>query len=223
MSRRRDHYQVLGVSRSATTTELHRAHRALVRRYHPDALTGADDATRAEAARRIREVNEAWRELRDPERRARYDLTLSDEPAPVRRASPYSPYPPGTEPEPPGGFDEWFADAEERRAGARVVERTTRPTRPFRARVLFGFGVIVLVGILLVVFITGPGDEGPSTGIGRGSCVRVNTAGPPTQVPCELPNDGRIVGVSDVVGGCPGGATPQRLSAGDTRLTCLAP
>lgn len=223
MSRRRSYYDVLGVSRNATTEQLHRAHRALARRYHPDAAPDSAEVGSAEAARRIREVNEAWQELRDPHRRARYDQTLEPEPAPARTRSAYDPFPPGTEPEPPGGFDEWFADADLRRSQAKVVRRAPRPVKPFRVRLLFGFGAVMLAGILLVVFLTGASDERPGTGIGRGACVQVDSVGLPVQVPCEGPNDGRIVGQVSVAGECPNGSMARQLSTADPRLTCLEP
>lgn len=199
--------------------ELHRAHRALVRRYHPDAVHPDDESGRVEAEARIREVNQAWQELRDPLRRARYDRTLEPEPRPSGLTA-------GPPPAPAGGSTgsgDWFADADLRRSTARVATRSPRPVKPFRVRVLFGFGILVLVGILVVVFLTGESTEGPGSGIGRGSCVRINNMGPPTQVPCELPNDGRVLSQVDVAGECPNGASARQLSAGDTRLTCLEP
>lgn len=63
----RDHYEVLGVSRSAGTGDIRRAYRALALRYHPDVYGGAD------AGRRFREVADAYDVLHDPARRARYD------------------------------------------------------------------------------------------------------------------------------------------------------
>jgi len=63
----RDHYEVLGVSRSASAGDIRRAYRALALRYHPDVYAGAD------AGRRFREVADAYDVLHDPTRRARYD------------------------------------------------------------------------------------------------------------------------------------------------------
>jgi curved DNA-binding protein CbpA len=59
-----DHYRVLGVDPRADGAAIHRAYRALARRFHPD-VTG-DDST-------MKIVNVAWDVLRDPRRRAEYD------------------------------------------------------------------------------------------------------------------------------------------------------
>ena len=54
MSGKRDYYQVLGVSRDATESEIKRAFRSLARRYHPD--KNPDDA---EAETKLKQVQEA--------------------------------------------------------------------------------------------------------------------------------------------------------------------
>lgn len=221
MSRTRTHYEVLGVPEDASTEQIRRAYRALVRRYHPDhlAASAANPASRAEAERHIRELNAAWQDLRDPDRRADYDQRFSHS----RHSVAYSPFPPGTEPEPPCGFDEWYADANRRQVSARVVTRQVPSSKPIRIRLLIGVGVIVLVGILLIVALTGKSDGGPAPAVGRGLCVRVETGPQTVEVPCEQPNDGRVLSQVDVPGECPNGATARRLSAQDARLTCLTP
>jgi curved DNA-binding protein len=60
-------YAVLGVTRDASVEDIHRAYRALARRYHPDVN---DDPA---AAERFREATEAHEFLSDPANRARYD------------------------------------------------------------------------------------------------------------------------------------------------------
>ncbi|MCC7060389.1 MAG: DnaJ domain-containing protein [Burkholderiaceae bacterium] len=63
----RDYYQSLGVARDSSADEIKKAYRKLARKYHPDVSKEAD----AEA--RMREVNEAYAVLSEPEKRAAYD------------------------------------------------------------------------------------------------------------------------------------------------------
>ncbi len=67
MSVKRDYYEVLGISRSASIEEIKRAYRRLARQYHPDVNKSPD----AEAM--FKEINEAYQVLSDPEKRAMYD------------------------------------------------------------------------------------------------------------------------------------------------------
>jgi DnaJ-domain-containing protein 1 len=59
-----DPYAVLGVNRDASWKEISREHRKLVARLHPDRFIDADDATRAEAERKVRDVNAAFADIR---------------------------------------------------------------------------------------------------------------------------------------------------------------
>ena len=65
---KRDYYEILGVSRTATPQELKRAYRELARRYHPDRNQDNPDAED-----QFKEASEAFRVLNDPEQRKRYD------------------------------------------------------------------------------------------------------------------------------------------------------
>lgn len=65
---KRDYYEVLGVSRTATDQEIKSAYRGLARRHHPD-VNQTDDTAEA----RFKEVAEAYTVLADAEQRRRYD------------------------------------------------------------------------------------------------------------------------------------------------------
>lgn len=63
----KDYYKTLDVARDATAEEIKKAFRRLARKYHPDVSKEAD------AEHKMKEVNEAYAVLSDPEKRAAYD------------------------------------------------------------------------------------------------------------------------------------------------------
>ncbi len=67
-TKKRDYYEVLGVSREVTADELKKAYRKLAVKYHPDKNPGD---TKAEE--RFKELGEAYDVLNDPDKRAAYD------------------------------------------------------------------------------------------------------------------------------------------------------
>ena len=66
------YYDILGVARSATETEIKRAYRKLAVVYHPD--KNPDPA----AEQLFKLINEAYEVLGDPPKRSRYDLELME-------------------------------------------------------------------------------------------------------------------------------------------------
>ncbi len=76
MEERTTHYRVLGVDPRADSTVIRGCYVALARKWHPDYHVVGDPQQLAEAQQRIREVNEAWRVLGHPQRRAQYDREL---------------------------------------------------------------------------------------------------------------------------------------------------
>lgn len=68
METRKDYYEVLGVSKTATEDEIKKAYRKLAVKYHPDKNPGDK-----EAEKKFQEISEAYDTLSDKSKRAAYD------------------------------------------------------------------------------------------------------------------------------------------------------
>ena len=67
-----DYYQLLDLRSHATAAEIKKSFRELAKKFHPDRNPGNPDAEE-----RFKLINEAYDQLRDPERRADYDRYLN--------------------------------------------------------------------------------------------------------------------------------------------------
>ncbi|MEP7201044.1 MAG: DnaJ domain-containing protein [Ilumatobacteraceae bacterium] len=88
------HYEVLGIDRTASTSQVRAAFRRQARAHHPD-------TSRSGSAESLTPVNEAWRVLGDPALRRAYDRSLDapDQPSSAPESGPeWSPAPVPTSP-----------------------------------------------------------------------------------------------------------------------------
>ena len=69
MADKKDYYEILGVSKTATDDELKKAFRKKAKQWHPD----ANPNNKKEAEAKFKEVNEAYEVLSNPQKRQMYD------------------------------------------------------------------------------------------------------------------------------------------------------
>ena len=82
MAEKRDYYEILGVDKDATESQLKKAFRSLARKFHPD--KNPDDS---EAEHLFKEVQEAYAVLSNPDQRRQYDMFGHESPG----GSPFGP------------------------------------------------------------------------------------------------------------------------------------
>lgn len=65
----KDYYEILGLDKSASSSDIKKAYRKLAKKYHPD-LNAGDE----KAADKFKEINEAYEVLGDEEKKKKYDM-----------------------------------------------------------------------------------------------------------------------------------------------------
>jgi hypothetical protein len=154
------------VSPTATRDDIRIAYRNLARRYHPDAMGDA-------SAIRMAQINEAWRVLSDPARRASYD---------AMSASPSAPAPP-TQSTQPGTYD----------SSASATVPVYQPPARFPWRFMLVLGSLAVAFILVNAAFTKPALPAvPDNLIEAGSCVSIDDNGDAVEVACNGANDGVV-------------------------------
>jgi curved DNA-binding protein CbpA len=131
----KDLYRLLGLTEEASEDDIQRAHRKLVREYHPDA-----NPKDPRAEERFRAVQQAYEVLSDPQKRREYDHRLH---TPFREGS--------------GRPDARGAGAKTRGGAAHgAAERANRDRGPmFTLGYLLGIVLVALVVALLILLIVG--------------------------------------------------------------------
>lgn len=189
-----NHYDTLGVQPDAPAVEIREAYRRLARRHHPD--RGDQDAAA------MATINEAYRVLGDPGRRAVYDAGRRGSAAPmsagVRTTSP-----------PP-------AATVHLRAG------TTGPAR-YPWKLVIGMAAVGVAIVLTGAILFEPGDEPlPDNMLETGSCVVIEDNGDAREVSCT--GSGELV-VRELVptgASCPVGTEAHRDRQG-RGTACVEP
>ena len=177
----RTHYEVLGVSRTASTEVIRTAYHEWARVLHPDVADSSDPEGDEDE---MRLVNEAWRVLGDDDARAAYDFDL-------RRAEPV----PDVETAPPS--DEWMLDDE-------PASTPLLTTDSLLVAVAIRGWPLLLLAMMAAIFIfsayaTGESERPDSTPTGDeaawkpGDCL--DRLPEPTPVSCGDPHDAVVVAV----------------------------
>ena len=70
---KRDYYEVLGVTKNASESDIKKAYRKAAMKYHPDKFANSSDAEKKDAEEKFKEINEAYEILSDAQKKAAYD------------------------------------------------------------------------------------------------------------------------------------------------------
>lgn len=163
----RTHYEILGVGRHASAEDIRSAYRVRARLAHPDRPGGAADA--------MARLNEAYRVLNDPGRRALYDRRLD----PTRAESSGGPTPTSGPPQ---------------RSPASSGAGTVAARFPWRF--VAGLAVVGSAFVIVSAALAGPEDPLLPDGVLRsGSCVEIDAVGFAREVSCRGDGTDRIVEV----------------------------
>jgi len=199
-----DHYRTLGVPIDAAPEVVRDAYRDLARRLHPDWVV--DPTKRTGSAERMAEVNEAWRVLGDVGRRAAYDRSRRQAPAPRRPSTgpPVDDRPNGRQGDSFDGVEVSTAAGCALRIGPVVL------------------ALAVMLGILIATAVLGPEGEVPSR-MEAGRCVELSTT--VQVVPCTVETP--VIVARGVAGTtCPlvgASAAVAVLLPSRTEQVCVAP
>jgi molecular chaperone DnaJ len=191
----RTHYDVLGIDADAPLAAIRDAYRELARVHHPDRHGSAAGGAVADD---MAAINEAYRVLSDPARRAVYDAGLRGNGSAV---------PPSTARTTTEDDDLVWSGV---RPGA-IHPSQLGPARvPWRMMLLLT--VLGVVGVLVLAQFTKPGQPPGPDGILRpGNCVALEANGDAREVSCSKESANLVlVALVPFDATCPNGTEPHR-------------
>lgn len=193
----RTHYDVLGVSQSADDATIRAAYRSLARDHHPDR---ARSSSAVGGGHTMPSINEAYRVLNDPGRRALYDRSLGSSLAGGR----------GTRRGTTSSARAKSDDVVDEEVWDFGLPDLNRPARvPWRSLLLAG--VVGVFGIVVLAQFSDGIDEARPDGILRtGDCVDIEANGDAREVVCTGESDLVVRAFVPFDGTCPGGTEPHR-------------
>ena len=173
------HYEILGVKSTASLKEIRAAHRAMVRKLHPD----ADGLETADFSLALAAVSQAWSVLGNTTSRRLYDESLS-----VKSKNRQAPNPKKST------INENFEDPADDFVDDVDFEV---PQVIVRAKVPWRFLLsLVAVGALLILILHSSSSpsiqQGPDSLIQSGSCVAFDLTQAVYEVSCDGPHDGVV-------------------------------
>jgi hypothetical protein len=221
------YYQTLKVPRTATHDEIRRAYHAEARRWHPDRFATGIAPEREAAEDAMRRLNEAWRVLGDPGRRAHYDTELD-----LAVRGPQPPHSAGVR------VDSGVARIDPRLLDPEFLHSQRLhhfDTIDRRQSIALRYGPwLALVALVMGIFVftayegADPSQPvpttyvGPSLGVAPNACVRIIGGPQLIAIPCDGIYDGRIIGAHEAGGSCPA-ATIREVELSNGLTACLGP
>jgi molecular chaperone DnaJ len=189
----RGHYATLGVRPDATAAEIRDAYRSLARRYHPDHEPAA--------AEKMAAINEAYRVLGEPSRRAVYDAALRG------AESPAAPVP---------------RPASTIAGPASVPRREPLPPARYPWKLVLVMFLIGTAIVLIGAALYHPRKPGPPDNLLEpGSCVTIETNGDAREINCTgAPGELVVAGLIGMDQRCPPGTEGHRDRQG-RGLACV--
>lgn len=194
----RTHYEILGVAPDADAPTIRGAYRRLAREHHPD-HAGPSTGSAAGTVD-IHAVNEAYRVLSDPGRRALYDTELRGRPGEEPVVGPAAPR--SRRPDRP-------EEPEERVFFEPPEPGTSRRRSPWQ--VITVLVLLTIAGVVLLSLFADPGDDPPPDGILRvGDCVEFEPDDDAREVRCTGEGDLVVKAFVTFDATCPGLTEPHR-------------